>query len=242
MIVTSEIKYKDEETICHGFLAYDNDTTHPRPCVLIAHDWGGRGQAVCEKAKQLANSGLVGFAVDMYGQAKLGKDKVEKRALMTPLREDRARLAARIVTAFNTVAQLPQVDPQKIAAMGYCFGGLCVLDLARAGVDVKGVISFHGTLCAPEDTIFMPISAKILVLHGYDDPLVPPQEVIQFANEMTQRKADWQIHLYGLTAHSFTDPTANDDEMGLHYNPTADHRSWKSTELFLKEIFHESES
>lgn len=240
MILTEEIEYSDDETLCRGFLAYDDKNVHPKPCVLVVHDWGGRAEAVCNKAKQLANMGFVGFAVDMYGQAKLGKDKVEKRALMTPLRQDRKRLAARMVAAFNTVAALPQVDPKKIAAMGYCFGGLCVLDLARTGIDIKGVISFHGVLSAPKDTDLTPMSAKILVLHGYDDPLVLPDEVFQFAHEMTQRKADWQIHMYGQTAHSFTDPTANDDEMGLHYNSTADRRSWKSTELFLQEIFYEN--
>lgn len=237
MIHTDEIDYKDGDLVCRGFIAYDNTNQQPKPCVMVAHDWGGRSEDACNKAKKLAEMGFVGFAIDMYGQAKLGNDKVEKRALMTPLRQDRTLLAGRIVAAFNTVAQLPQVDNSKIAAIGYCFGGLCVLDLARTGVDIKGVVSFHGLLSAAEDTVFTPIPAKILVLHGYDDPLVPPEEVNKFACEMTQRQVDWQVHIYGLTAHSFTDPTANDDEMGLHYNEKADHRSWASTELFLQELF-----
>lgn len=237
MIHTDEIEYYDDKTICRGFLAYDDKTPNPKPCVLLAHDWGGRNEEICNKAKKLAAMGFVGFAIDMYGQAKLGKDNDEKRALMTPLRQDRERLAARIIAAFNTVASLPQVDKTKIAAMGYCFGGLCVLDLARTGIDVKGVISFHGVLSAPENAIFTAIPAKILVLHGYDDPLVLPEEVTQFAREMTQRKVDWQAHLYGLTVHSFTDPKANDDAGGMYYNEKADHRSWKSAELFLQEIF-----
>ncbi len=237
MIQTNEIEYNDDKTVCRGFIAYDDKNHLPMPCVLVAHDWGGRGEGVCDKAKKLAAMGYVGFAVDMYGQAKLANTKKEKRALMTPLREDRERLAARMVAGFTTAAQLPQVDKTKIAAMGYCFGGLCVLDLARTGINVKGVISFHGVLSAPAQAVLKPFPAKALVLHGYDDPLVLPEEVIQFADEMKQRKIDWQIHMYGLTAHSFTDPLANDDEMGLHYNAQADHRSWQSAELFLQEIF-----
>jgi dienelactone hydrolase len=237
MIQTEEIEYLDEQTVCRGFLAYEDTNLNPKPCVLVAPDWGGRGELACHKAEQLAAMGYVGFAIDMYGQAKLGKDKKEKRALMTPLRENRKRLAARIVAAYDRAAQLPQVDATKIAAIGYCFGGLCVLDLARTGIDVKGVISFHGVLSAPEQSVLLPIPAKILILHGYDDPLVLPEEITKIAKEMTQRKADWQVHIYGLTQHSFTDPQANDDEMGLHYNEKADHRSWKSTELFLQEIF-----
>lgn len=237
MIETQEISYVDGETICRGFIAYDNEEPVPLPCVMIAPDWGGRSEEVCKKAIKLAAMGYAGFAIDMYGQAKLGKTKEEKRALMSPLRENRAALASRILAAFNTAANLPQIDSRKIAALGYCFGGLCVLDLARTAANVKGVVSFHGLLTAPEEAAFTPIPAKILVLHGYDDPLVQPAEVDHFTVEMTARKADWQVHLYGLTAHSFTDPQANDDEMGLHYNASADHRSWQSTMQFLQEIF-----
>lgn len=237
MILTDEIEYYDEQTLCRGFIAYDDKTTEPKPCVLIAHDWGGRGENACNKAKQLATMGYVGFAIDMYGQAKLGSDKIAKRALMTPFMQDRKKLASRILAAFNTSIALAQVESTKIAVIGYCFGGLCALDLARTGAALKGAISFHGLLSAPADATFTKIQAKILVLHGYDDPLVPPEQIDIFAKEMTLRKTDWQIHLYGLTAHSFTDPQANDDEMGLHYNEQADHRSWLSTELFLKEVF-----
>lgn len=237
MIQTEEIQYIDGETVCHGFMAYNSNNTKPLPCVMIAPDWTGRSEAMCIKARQLANIGYVGFVIDMYGEARQGTSKEQKRALMTPLTQDRKKLAARILAALNAASALPQVDSTRIAAIGYCFGGLCVLDLARTGAKVKGVVSFHGLLSAPPATdSFEEVQAKILVLHGYDDPLVPPEQVHQFAIEMTEKKADWQVHMYGLTAHSFTDPEANDDEMGLHYNEQADHRSWASTELFLKEI------
>lgn len=240
MIITDELNYTDEDTVCCGFLAYNQDLSSPRPAVMVAHDWGGRGEDVCNKAKQLASLGYVGFAIDMYGMAQTAVDKVDKRALMTPLVNDRHKLVNRIKAAFNALTKLPQVDKKNIAAIGYCFGGLCVLDLARAGTEVNAVVSFHGVLHAPPDATDKPIKTKILVLHGYDDPLVKPEQLNQFAVEMTARKVDWQIHVYGLTAHSFTNPLANDDEMGLHYNAQADYRSWQSTEAFLNEVFKQN--
>jgi dienelactone hydrolase len=236
VIVAEELDYKDNETVCRGFIAYDADGLEKKPCVLVAHDWEGRSVSVCNKARQLASMGYVGFAIDMYGQAQLGGDKAERRALMTPLMQNRQKLVTRITAAFDSANQLPQVDNNKIAAIGYCFGGLCVLDLARSGLDIKGVVSFHGLLSEPEGAIRSPLNAKVLILHGYDDPLVKPDQIEQFALEMNTRKVDWQVHMYGLTQHSFTNPKANDDEMGLHYNERADYRSWRSTELFLKEI------
>lgn len=237
MIITKELEYYADTTVCRGFLAYDESLSFPLPAVMIAHDWGGRGRDACTKAKEFASLGYLGFAIDMYGQAQIPSGKVEKRALMTPLLNDRTKLAARIKAAFNALTELPQVDKKNIAAIGYCFGGLCVLDLARSGTEVKGVISVHGLLTAPLNDPFEPIKTHILVLHGYDDPLVKPDQVNQFALEMTQRQVDWQIHLYGLTAHSFTNPLANDAEMGLHYNEQSARRAWQSITLFLNEIF-----
>lgn len=237
MLQTKEIEFKDANTICRGFIAYDDTNKQPKPCVLIAHDWTGRNPAFCDKAKQLAADGYVGFAIDMYGDAKLGHTTEENRALLNVVMEDRSIVARRMLAALAAASALPEVDRTKMAAIGYCFGGLCVLDLARAGADIKGVISFHGLLSAPESTLCEEIPAKILVLHGYDDPMVPPTQVNQFADEMTAKKADWQIHMYGNTQHSFTNPEANDDKLGLHYNAKADRRSWESAELFLNEIF-----
>ena len=237
MLQTKEIEYQAGDTLCRGFIAYDNNLIQPKPCILIAHDWTGRSNAVCEKAKQLATMGYVGFAVDMYGNAKLGHTNEEKKALLSPIIENRAQVTMRMLAAYQTATTLSSVDNNRIAAIGYCFGGLCALDLARSGANVSGVISFHGLLTAPAQTTCEKIRAKILVLHGYDDPLVPPTQVQAFASEMTLKKADWQIHMYGHTQHSFTNPEANDIEMGLHYNEKADRRSWMSAELFFNEIF-----
>jgi dienelactone hydrolase len=235
MISTEELEYGDAMMSFRGYIAYDAQSQGPKPCILIAHDWSGRSDAACAKARQLAAMGYVGFAIDMYGDAQLGHDQEECRALMTPLIQDRQQLAARILAAFNKACSLPQVDAKKIAAIGYCFGGMCVLDLARSGAIVRGVVSFHGLLSGTNTPSLEPITAKILVLHGYDDPLAPPDQITEFATEMTTKNVDWQVHIYGRTAHSFTNPDAKDPSMGLYYNKTADQRSWATMSSFLKE-------
>ncbi|KTD34885.1 dienelactone hydrolase family protein [Legionella moravica] len=237
MIITKEIEYQEDSTQCRGYIAYDSNVSHPLPAVMVVHDWVGRSESMCNKARQLAAMGYVGFAVDMYGDARTGADKTQRRALMAPLMQDRSKLASRINAAFHVLASLPFVEHTNIAAIGYCFGGLCVLDLARSQAAVKGVVCFHGLLTSPEHSANQPIKSKILILHGYDDPLVKPDQIHHIANEMNARKADWQIHMYGHTQHSFTNPKANDDEMGLHYNERADNRSWITTLDFLRELF-----
>ena len=235
---TEEIEYKDGDTVCRGFLAHNPDDSAPKPCVLIAHDWSGRSQVFCDKAKQWADKGYVGFAIDMYGDARTGTNKVENQALLSPIMEQRSRIVhRRMLAAYHAIANRPEVNAQKIAAIGYCFGGLCVLDLARIGAEISGVVSFHGLLFPPDVAVCKKIRSKILVLHGYDDPLVPPKQVHDFASEMSEKKVDWQIHMYGNTQHSFTNPAAHDDEMGLHYHPTADYRSALSADDFLEELF-----
>ena len=236
MIVTGDINYRESDTNFCGYLAYDDQLPQPLPCVMVVHDWGGRGIAVCEKARQLASMGYVGFAIDMYGDGQLGHDNSQRRALVTPLVENRELLAARMLAALRAASALPQVDASKIAAIGYCFGGRCAIDMARTGAAIKGVVSFHGILSEPQGVHSGVIQARILVLHGYDDPMVRLDQVTNFATEMTLKKVDWQVHMYGLTAHSFTNPEANDDIMGLHYNRAADLRSWKTTMAFLDEV------
>lgn len=237
MLTTKEINYFHEETLCRGFLAFDDEWTIPHPTVMIAPDWRGRGEVACDTAKQMVQLGYVGFAIDMYGEAKLGTDDLQRRALMTPLLEDRKKLSERIRLAFSLLSNLMIVDAQHIAAIGYRFGGLCVLDLARSGVDIKGVVSFQGLLSPSVDLDQKPIKAQILVLHRQEDPLVSPEQVNQFAQEMAEQKVDWQIHQYGNAAHAFTNPEADDTTNGLRYNMLADKRSWQSAEQFLAQLF-----
>ena len=158
-------------------------------------------------------------------------------ALMQPLVHDRGLLKERILAAFKTVAALPEVDSDRIAAIGFCFGGLCVLDLARTGAPAKGVVSFHGLLNAPAGLAPHEITAKVLALHGYDDPMVKPDAVNTFCQEMNAAQADWQVHMYGHVQHAFANPQAHDHQLGTVYNAQAEQRSIQAMQNFLQELF-----
>jgi dienelactone hydrolase len=236
-IVDNTLEYNDGDTVLEGFYAYDDSLHGRRPAVLVSHAWLGRDSFVMDKARKIADLGYVGFALDMYGKGILGKSKDENAKLMQPFMADRKMLQNRITAALNTVKQLPWVDGSKIAAIGFCFGGLCVLDLARTGADINGVVSFHGLLGAPDNTKGNNIKAKILALHGRDDPMVPPELVHAFQEEMAQARADWQFMIYGNTVHAFTNPVANDPGFGTVYQADADRRSWQLMQSFFAEIF-----
>lgn len=234
--VTRTIDYHHGPQQLEGFLAYDDSLAGPLPAVLIAHAWGGRDEFVCNKARRLAELGYAAFALDMYGKGILGAGPEQNAQLMQPFMADRALLQGRMRQALETVKALPQVDPERVAAMGFCFGGLCVLDLARSGAELRGVVSFHGLFVPPSDVPNQPIRAKVLALHGYDDPMVPPEQVTALAQELTDGGADWQIHMYGRTVHAFTNPAVNDPGFGTVYDATADERSWQSLQSFLREV------
>ena len=229
--------YTDGTITFKGYFAWDDSNPNPRPAVIISHAFGGRGEFECEKARKLAELGYVGFAIDMYGEAKQSSVTEECFALMQPLIDDREMLQQRITLALSTVREQTEVDSAQIAAIGFCFGGLCALDLARTGADVKGVASFHGLFTPPDNTKGNQITAKVLCLHGYADPMVPPQDLIDLGTELTAAGADWQVHAYGNTLHAFTNPQANDPDFGAVYNNAADKRSWISLVHFLEEIF-----
>lgn len=230
------IEYRDGVALLEGFFCHDESRPGPLPAVLINHAWCGRDEFVERKARRLAWHGFATFALDMYGKGKRGLSAEENRALMGPLMQDRALLSRRINAALAAVKSLPQVDARRVAAMGFCFGGLCVLDLARSGADLRGVVSFHGLLKPTGLPPSAKISAKILILHGYDDPFAPPEEVLAIAKEFTQAGADWQLHAYGNTLHSFTDHDVNDRTGGRAYDDTADRRSWHTLVQFLDEV------
>ena len=239
---TETIDYYDNEVCLQGFLVYDTCQLKPAPGILISHAWGGRNEFVCDKARELAEQGYVAFALDMYGKGVIGKDVEESARLMQPFIDNRAMLQQRINSALYTLKQIKQVDSERIAAMGYCFGGLCVLDLVRSGADLRGVISFHGLLNPPENPPDkldkQDIRTKILIFHGQDDPMSSPQTVQAIQTELTGANADWQFHSYSQTMHAFTNPVANDPDFGTVYNPVADRRSWQSALNFLTEIMN----
>lgn len=213
------------------------DGHDPKPAVLISHAWGGRSEFEQGKAEILAELGYVGFALDLYGKGVLGTSREENSALMQPLLDDRGVLQRRMQLALAQLRKQKEVEGSRIAAMGFCFGGLCVLDLARTGADVCGVASVHGLFTPPGNTEGNKIKAKVLVLHGWDDPMATPDQVLSLAEELTAAGADWQIHGYGNTVHAFSNPAADDPAHGTVYDPDADRRSWQSLQLFFAEIF-----
>lgn len=236
-IISNTVAYLDDDTVLEGFFAYDDAVEGRRPAVMVNHAWAGRSDFVEEKAIKLAEMGCFGFAVDMYGKGVLGQSIEENTKLMQPFMDHRELILKRMEAALYAIKSMPWVDDKKIAAIGFCFGGLCVLDLARSGADLSGVVSFHGLLGSPESAQKNPIKAKVLVLHGNDDPMAPGDQVIALQQELTQAGADWQLHNYGNTMHAFTNPIANDPDFGTVYQAVADKRSWVSMKNFLIEVF-----
>lgn len=237
-IQTRTIDYAHAGATLEGYFAYDDRRAQPLPAVLIAHAWGGRDEFVCAKARKLAGLGYAALALDMYGKGVLGSGPEENGKLMQPFMADRALLQGRMLAALDALRAQPEVDGQRVGAFGFCFGGLCVLDLARSGADLRGVASFHGLFVPPGNTAGRKIKAKVLALHGFDDPMVPPEQVVALGRELTEAGADWQIHAYGHTVHAFTNPVANDRSFGTVYDETADRRSWQSLKEFLAEVLN----
>ena len=236
MINERLIEYEHAGTTFEGLLVVDDGRPGPRPGVVVAHAWGGRGTPETDAARRLAAHGYAGFALDMFGKGVRGGSREENTALIQPLLADRPMLQARINRAVSVLGEQADVDPNRIAAIGFCFGGLCVLDLARSGSDVRGVVCVHGLFTPPDPLPGKPIRASVLALHGHDDPLAPPAAVNALEAELTAAGADWQIHLYGGTMHAFTNPEARDPAFGTVYSATAARRAWEATRSFLSEV------
>ncbi|MCI5105350.1 MAG: dienelactone hydrolase family protein [Pseudomonadales bacterium] len=237
---TQFLDYQDGDTVLEAYVAYE-ESDQQKPLVLVAHDWTGRRELACKAADELARRGYVGFALDVYGKGVFGKDGDTEgnAALMEPFASDRQLLRRRVKAALVAGRNIPQADASRVAAMGFCFGGMSVLELARSGADVAGVVSVHGIL-APGDVDNEEVRASVLCLHGHDDPMAPPEQVLAFETEMSDAGADWQIHVYGGTVHAFTNPAANNPDFGTVYNERAARRAWQSLYNFLDEIFADS--
>lgn len=236
-IQTKTVQYKQGDTTLEGFLAWPK-RTGKFPGVVVVHDWMGLGDYAKKRTQQLAELGYVAFAADIYGKGVRPKDGGEAGKLAGQYKGDRPLLRARVQAAYDELAKLDTVKKDKIAAIGYCFGGTTALELARSGADLAGVISFHGGLSTPQPADAKNIKAKVLVLHGADDPNVPEKEVLDFQKEMRDAKVDWQMIAYGGAVHSFSNPGAgNDNSTGNAYNEKADKRSWEDMKQFFKEIF-----
>lgn len=232
------IVYHQEGTTLEGYLAYDDAMTNRRPGVLVIHQWKGLGAYEKHRADMLAKLGYVAFAADIYGQGVRPADAQAAAAEAGKYKADRALLRARANAGLAALKRQPLVDPQRMAAIGYCFGGTVVLELARSGATLAGVVSFHGGLDSPHPHDARSIVCKVLVLHGADDPSVSSAELSAFEREMRNAGVDWQLIKYGGAVHSFTDPDAgNKPATGAAYNPLADQRSWEHMRVFFNEIF-----
>jgi len=208
-----------------------------KPGVLVIHGWEGRSDGQEKIAAMLAGAGYSAFCVDLYGDGRRGGAPAQNEALMAPLMNDRALLRHRLLGAVDAAAQKTEIDASQMAAIGFCFGGLCVLDLARTNAPLRAVASFHGVFTPPPFPRPERIDPKIVVFHGWDDPLAPPQDVVALASELSAAKADWQIHAYGGTMHAFMAEGANMPEQGIQYNERSARRAWMSLQTFLSETF-----
>ncbi|GAB3271314.1 dienelactone hydrolase family protein [Parahaliea aestuarii] len=234
-IQTREVEYQYQSQTFAALLAWDDSREGPRPAVAIAHTWAGRGDFEEGRALALADMGYVAMALDVYGKGVHGSSPQENQQLMAPLKADRALLQGRLLAGVEAMAGQAETDATRMAAIGYCFGGLCALDLARIGAPLRAVVSLHGLFDAPDNTAGNRIAASVLCLHGYDDPMAPPESVLALASEMSAAGADWQLHAYGNTVHAFSNPAANNPQMGTLYSPAADRRSWQALGNFLEE-------
>jgi dienelactone hydrolase len=237
-MVTKTVEYKDGGQVLKGFLVYDSALKGMRPGVLLVHEWWGVNPYVKKRAEEIAKLGYIAFAADIYGDGQTAKDMAEAGKMSGMFNNDRALMLGRVQAGLNELLKEKMVDKSRVAAMGYCFGGGVVLELARSGADIKGAVTFHGNLATPTNENYNNLKAQVLVLHGANDPYVNAQTVNDFEDQMRKTAADWQVVLYSGAVHGFTNPdNGNDPSKGLAYNETADKRSWKAMKEFYEEIF-----
>ena len=235
-VKTEVVEYRHGDVMLEGYLAYDDSFQGKRPGVVVAHEWFGQTSYERKRAEQLARLGYVAFAIDMYGKGVRARDGKEAGALAGKYMGDRKLMGARAAAGLDVLRNRPETDPTRLAAIGYCFGGTTVLELARSGADLVSVVSFHGGLDTPTPGDARNIKAKVLVLHGGDDPMVPNKQVEAFQEEMRKGGVDWQFISYGGAVHRFSNPAAGDDSSkGLAYNERADRRSWEAMRAFFAE-------
>ncbi len=236
---TQKINYQDPKNgnRFEGFMCWDDSIEGKKPGILVSHTFKGQSDFEIGKAQELAKLGYVGFALDMYGEGKRATTPEEADALMQPFLDDRSLLLNNILLAYEALKNHPEVNPSQCAGIGFCFGGKCMLDLARSGEDIGGVVSFHGIYDKPELGYEDDIKASVLVLHGWEDPLANPESTVALGQELTERNADWQILAFGHTGHAFTNPAAKFPELGMYYQEASNRRAWQSMVNFFEEIF-----
>ena len=237
-VQSKTVEYKQGDQVLEGYLAWDDSVAGPRPGVLVVHEWTGLGDYVQMRCRKLAELGYIAFGADIYGKGIRPTAPQEAGQIAGKFKQDQKLMRARVTAALDVLRGNPLCDPKKVAAIGYCFGGTCVLELARSGADIAGVVSFHGGLSTANTADAKNIRGKVLVLHGGDDPHVTPKEVDAFEDEMRAANVDWQLVAYGGAVHAYTNPSAGSDKSrGAAYNEAADRRSWEAMKSFFAEIF-----
>ena len=239
MIIKEKYEYKIGDNNFEGIICYDNEIDGPLPGVLVSHQYSGCSKMEERKCEFLAKAGYFAFAIDLYGKGIRGKTPEESLNLMNQLSEDRKVLSERINYCLNLLKNYELVDSSKVAAIGYCFGGRCVLDLARSGAELNIVVSFHGIYDRPNIDNPKNIKTPILLLHGYEDPYATEDDLKKLLNELKEKNSRWFVHIFGDVAHAFTNPDANDESNGLKYNRDAMHMSWKIMKNYFNRYIHE---
>jgi dienelactone hydrolase len=244
-IHTAAVDYKAGDMAMRGLIAYDDAVQGARPAVLVMPEWWGLTDYPKQRAVDLAKLGYVAFAADMYGDGKTTNDPKEAGALSSAAKKDPAQFVARAKAGLEAMKseakKAGMLDESKIAVIGYCFGGAAALDLARSGAAIAGVVAFHGDLSTATPATEGTVKAKVLVCTGADDPMVRPDSVTAFSNEMKRANVDYQIILYGGAVHAFTNPNADKFKIpGIAYNENADKRSWAAMKTFFDELFNDT--
>ncbi|MSR28423.1 MAG: dienelactone hydrolase family protein [Phycisphaerales bacterium] len=229
-------KYADGSTQCEGLVCRQANLAQPSPVVVICPHWNGRDALMDENAMRVARMGTIGFAADIYGGHATATERDACAALMTPFVENRGKLRERLRATIAAAQRIPGADGRRIVVIGFCFGGLCALDCARAGFPgVIGAVSFHGLFTPPNLGTQGKIDARVLALHGWDDPMAAPDSVRALTKELTEAGARWELDAYGNVAHGFSNPSAQDRANGIFYDAIACARSWSRLESFIAE-------
>lgn len=237
-VVTKTISYQEDGASLQGYLAYDNALKGKRPGVLVVHEWWGLNDYARKRATQLAAMGYVAFALDMYGKDKVADHPEQAKEFMKKVTQNVDTWQKRALAGLEILKNQPNTDSNRIAAIGYCFGGSTVQQLAYSGADIRGIVSFHGSLIPPTESAVKQTKAKILICHGASDPYTKPEALQTYLTTMNASGIDWKMSIYAHAKHAFTNPDADNYGMAaLGYNRTADRRSWEDMKQFFNEIF-----
>ena len=239
--ITQEIDYQVDGTTLKGYMAYDDTIKGQRPGIIVVHEWWGLNDYARKRARMLAELGYTAFALDMYGEGKQARHPDDAKKFSSEVMQNFPMAKARFSAALDVLRKHRTVDPRRIAAIGYCFGGGVVLEMARSGIDLAGVASFHGMLATSHPAQAGTVKAKILVMTGAEDPFVPPAQVARFKQEMDAAKVDYKVNSYPGAKHAFTNPDADNSgekfNLPLAYNQAADQASWKEMQDFFRDLF-----